>query len=450
MDRSGKENRMGTAPVLPLIFKMSLPAIFSMLVQALYNIVDSMFISWYAEEGLTAVSLAFPVQMLISAVGVGTAVGINSLISRRLGEKRQDEADSAASHGLVLAVLSAIPFMIFGLFFTRMFFASYSSNSLVVDYGVEYLSIATVFSFGILVEMAAEKTLQATGNMIYPMISKLIGSITNLILDPILIFGFLGIPSLGVKGAAIATVAGQILAMMFLLFMLFTRDHAISIRLKGFRFRWETIKNIYIVGLPSIVMQAIGSVANMGLNAILSGFSDMAVSVMGVYSKLQSFVFMPLFGLNQGVMPIMGYNYGARNKKRFTDTLKYATMIAVCIMALGTIIFWTIPRPLLGIFQASDEMLAVGVPAFRSISICFIPAAIGISFSTVFQAVGLGVKSLLVSLFRQLVFLLPLAYILAKVSLMAVWYAFPIAEAVSLVISIVFLKQVYNAKIKDM
>ena len=450
MDRSERALRMGTAPVLPLIFKMSLPAIFSMLVSALYNIVDSMFISWYAEEGLTAVSLAFPVQMLITAVGVGTSVGINSLISRRLGERRQEEADSAASHGIVLAVLSAIPFIIFGLFFTRPFFNAFTGDAMVVEYGVQYLSIVMICSFAILMEMAAEKTLQATGNMIAPMVSKLIGSVANLILDPILIFGFMGIPAMGVTGAAIATVAGQFLAMGFLVFTLFTKSHAVSIHLKGFRFNKDTVKNIYVVGLPSIVMQAIGSVASIGMNGILSGFSDMAVSVMGVYGKLQSFVFMPLFGLNQGLMPILGYNYGARNKKRFTDALKYAVIIAVCIMTFGTLLFFLFPRTLLSIFQASEEMMELGTIAFRAISVCFIPAAIGISTGTVFQAVGLGIKSLIVSLLRQLVCLLPLAYFLSKISLTAVWYAYPLAEVVSLAVTLLFLKQVYDSKIKPM
>ena len=450
MDRSERANRMGTAPVLPLIFKMSLPAIFSMLVQALYNIVDSMFISWYAEEGLTAVSLAFPVQMLITAVGVGTSVGINSLISRRLGEKRQEEADSAASHGLVLAALSSIPFIIFGLFFTRPFMQAFTDDQMVVEYGVQYLSIVMSCSFAILLEMAAEKTLQSTGNMISPMISKLIGSLTNLILDPILIFGFMGIPAMGVRGAAIATVAGQFLAMAFLCYNLFAKNHAVTVKLRGFRFNKNTVKNIYVVGLPSIVMQAIGSVASIGMNGILSGFSDMAVSVMGVYSKLQSFVFMPLFGLNQGLMPIMGYNYGARNKKRFTDALKYAVIIAVCIMAFGTLLFFLCPRMLLSIFQASEDMMELGTIAFRAISVCFIPAAIGISTGTVFQAVGLGTRSLIVSLLRQLICLLPLAYLLSRISLTAVWYAYPLAEVVSLAVTLLFLRQVYNSKIKTM
>ena len=442
---------MGTAPVLPLIIKMSLPAILSMLAQSLYNIVDSIFISWDSEAGLTAVSLAFPVQMLCSAVGVGTAVGINSLVSRRLGEQRQQDADNAATHGLILAALSSIPFIIFGLFFCEMFFSAYSSDPAVIAAGKDYLSVVTIFCFGVMIEMACEKTLQATGNMIAPMISKLIGTVTNIVLDPIMIFGLLGCPRMGAKGAAIATVAGQILAMAFMLTVLLKGKHAVHVGLRGFHFHGRTVKDIYIVGFPSIIMQAIGSVMTMGLNGILAGFSDMAVSVLGIYNKLQSFVFMPIFGLNQGVMPIMGYNYGARNKERTMATLRYATIIAALIMAVGTVLFWTIPDLLLEIFDASDEMLRVGVPAFHSISLCFIPAAFGIAFSTLFQAVGNGFKSMMVSLFRQLILLLPAAYILAKVGgLEAVWYAFPVAEAASLLISILFLKQVYNSHIKTM
>lgn len=450
MDNS-KATRMGTAPVLPLILKMSLPAILSMLAQSLYNIVDSIFISWDSEAGLTAVSLAFPIQMLCSAVGVGTAVGINSLVARRLGEQRQEDADNAATHGLILAALSSVPFILFGIFFSRMFFSAYSSDAAVIAAGKDYLSVVTIFCFGVMIEMACEKTLQATGNMIAPMISKLIGTVTNIVLDPIMIFGLLGCPRMGAKGAAIATVAGQILAMLFMLTVLLKGKHAVHIEFKGFRFHGRTIKDIYIVGFPSIIMQAIGSVMTMGLNGILAGFSDMAVSVLGIYNKLQSFVFMPIFGLNQGVMPIMGYNYGAQNKERTVATLRYATMIAALIMAVGTVLFWAIPDLLLEIFDASDEMLRVGVPAFRSISICFIPAAFGIAFSTLFQAVGNGFKSMMVSLFRQLILLLPAAYILAKVGgLEAVWYAFPVAEAASLLISILFLKQVYNSHIKTM
>ncbi len=450
MDNS-KATRMGTAPVLPLILKMSLPAILSMLAQSLYNIVDSIFISWDSEAGLTAVSLAFPIQMLCSAVGVGTAVGINSLVARRLGEQRQEDADNAATHGLILAALSSVPFILFGIFFSGMFFSAYSSDAAVIAAGKDYLSVVTIFCFGVMIEMACEKTLQATGNMIAPMISKLIGTVTNIVLDPIMIFGLLGCPRMGAKGAAIATVAGQILAMLFMLTVLLKGKHAVHIEFKGFRFHGRTIKDIYIVGFPSIIMQAIGSVMTMGLNGILAGFSDMAVSVLGIYNKLQSFVFMPIFGLNQGVMPIMGYNYGAQNKERTVATLRYATMIAALIMAVGTVLFWAIPDLLLEIFDASDEMLRVGVPAFRSISICFIPAAFGIAFSTLFQAVGNGFKSMMVSLFRQLILLLPAAYILAKIGgLEAVWYAFPVAEAASLLISIIFLKQVYNSHIRTM
>ena len=337
------ENKMGTAPVARLILSMSLPAMFSMLVQSLYNIVDSIFVAKIGESALAAVSLAFPIQTLMIAVAVGTGVGINSLISRRLGEGDRKAADRAASHGIILGAISWAVFALLGVFFSRPFFQMFSTNGAVIQAGADYLSIVTILSLGIFVEISVEKTLQATGNMIYPMIFQLIGAVINLILDPILIFGLLGFPAMGVAGAALATVLGQIISMIYSLYIVFRKDHEVTIRLKGFRFHARTVKDIYTVGAPSILMQSIGSVLNIGLNAILAGFSEAAVSVLGVYYKLQSFVFMPVFGLNQGVMPIMGYNYGARNRKRVLDALKWGCIIALCIMAVGCVLFMAFP-----------------------------------------------------------------------------------------------------------
>lgn len=441
---SATQNKMGTSPMLKLIVSMSLPSIFSMLVQSLYNVVDSMFVSWYSPDALTAVSLAFPIQSLLIAVAVGTGVGINSLVSRRLGEGRQEEASRAATHGILLGAFSWVIFALYGIFGTRAFFASFTENPVVFDMGVSYLSIVTIMSFGMLIEVNLEKTLQATGNMIYPMLFQLTGAVTNLILDPIMIFGLLGFPKMGVAGAALATVLGQILAMVFSLIVIFKKKHAIHITFKKFKFNWRAVRDIYAVGLPSIIMQSIGSFMTMGINAILVGFSEIAVSVFGIYFKLQSFVFMPVFGLTHGVMPIMGFNYGAKNKRRVMDALKFGSIIACGIMLLGTLLFWIFPKELLAIFNASEELYAIGVPALRLISLCFVPAAIGIIFSTLFQAVGMGARSLFISVLRQLVVLLPAAYLLSKIGLESVWYAFPIAETVSLAASLLIFASLYR------
>ena len=442
-----KENKMGTAPVFNLILKMSLPAMFSMLIQSLYNVVDAMFVSKINDNAFNALNLAFPVQTLMIAVAVGTGVGINSLVSRKLGEGKREEASNAASHGLVLGAINWLVFVILGVFFTKGFYQLFTNDSEVLRLACDYTYIVTILSFGVFIEVVLEKTLQATGNMIFPMLFQLTGAVTNIILDPIFIFVF----KMGIKGAAIATVIGQILAMIFSLIIIFTKNHEVHITLRKFRFNRKIVKEIYVVGLPSIVMQSIMSVLVAGLNKILAlANSNDAINVLGSYYKLQSFVFMPVFGLNQGVMPIMGYNYGAGNKKRLLSALKYGLAIAVAIMALGTIIFCAIPGLLLSIFNASSSMLEIGVPALRIISICFVFAALGIIFSTLFQAVGNGVYSLIVSVLRQLVIILPVAYFLSLIGLEYFWYAFPIAEVVSFVISILLFKRLYSKKIKNL
>ncbi len=438
--------KMGTAPMLPLIISMALPAMFSMLVQALYNVVDSYFVAQISEDALTAVSLAYPIQMLLIAFGMGTAVGINSLISRRLGEGNQEAADSAASHGVLLGILNWVIFALFGLFFTRSFFEAYTSAENIISMGSDYLSIVCIYSFGLFIEANFEKTLQATGNMIWPMIFQLTGAVTNIILDPIFIFTL----DMGVAGAAIATVIGQIAALVFSSIILLTREHAVKIHFRSFRFDWQTVKQIYIVGIPAIIMQAIGSVMTLAMNAILVAFSKTAVAVFGIYFKLQSFVFMPVFGLTQGLMPIMGYNYGARNRKRMISSLKIGCVIGLLIMAAGTVLFWAIPDQLLLIFEASDEMLRIGRPALQYISLCFMPAALGILSSTLFQAMGRGFYSLIVSILRQLVVLIPAAWLLSHISLTAVWFAFPIAEVFSLITSILLFLNLYRKIIRNL
>ena len=442
------ENKMGTAPVLKLVLTMSLPAMFSMLVQALYNIVDSIFVSRLGVNALAAVSLAFPIQTLLIAVAVGTGVGVNSLISRRLGEKDVDAADKAATHGLILGVFSWIPFLIFGLFFCRVYMSAFSKTAQVVDMGVDYLSIVCTLSVGCIVEIMVEKTLQATGNMIYPMLFQLSGAITNIILDPIFIFGYFGVPAMGVAGAAIATVIGQFVALAFSLIILFTKSHQVKITFKGFRFNGKTIKDIYAVGFPSIIMQAIGSVMVYGVNRILLPFTTTAATVFGAYFKLQSFIFMPVFGLNNGVIPIVAYNYGARKKARIMQTFRISLTAAACIMVAGTLIFQFFPGLLLSLFEPSEEMLTIGKTALRIISLSFPSAAIGIVCSGVFQALGSSFLSMIVSLTRQLFFLLPIAWLLSLSGrLELVWWAFPLAEIASLTLTIIFFRHIYRRRI---
>lgn len=444
------ENKMGTAPVGRLIAGMAVPAMFSMMVQAMYNIVDSFFVAKISQDALTAVSLAFPIQTLLVAFGVGTGVGINSLVSRRLGEGRREEANSAATHGLLLGLVNWALFAIFGLFFARPFIASFSNVPAVIEDGYRFVQIVCVFSFGVFVEINVEKTLQATGKMIYPMVFQLIGALTSLILDPIFIFGWFGVPAMGVPGAAIANVIAQCIALTVSLTVLFKKKHEVKISFKKFRPDFKIIKDIYAVGIPTIIMQSIASVMVMGMNLILVAFSETAVALFGVYFKLQSFVFMPVFGLMQGMMPILGYNYGARKQERMVQAIRIGLVVSGLIMAAGVVLFWAVPGPLLLIFAASPEMLQIGIPALNIISLCFIPAAVGITFSTVFQALGKGIYSLSVSLLRQLVILLPAAFLLSHLSLRAVWYAFPAAEVFSLIASLLLFRYVYRSSIKSM
>lgn len=444
-----KENKMGVAPMLPLIFSMSLPAMFSMLIQSLYNVVDSIFVSKLSEKSLTSITLAFPIQILIISIAVGTAIGLNSYISRKLGEHNQEDANRAATHGIYLAIISSIVFIFIGLFAVKPFVSTFTSDSEIFYQAVSYLQVVSICSVFVFLQINFEKTLQGTGNMLYPMLFQLSGAITNIILDPILIFGLFGAPRLGVTGAAIATVIGQSFAFLFSFYIIYTKEHDVHINIKKYSFNWNTVKEIYIVGFPSMMMQSIAAILIGGLNAILISFSSAAVSILGIYFRLQSFVFMPVFGLTQGLMPIMGYNYGARNKERMLNALKYGIYIALIIMTIGMIIFLMIPQILLSFFHASDEMLSIGIPALRTISISFPIAAIGILLSSFFQALGIGKYSLYVSFMRQLLIILPLAYILSKIStLNAVWSAFWIAELVATLNSIFLFKKLYENRIK--
>lgn len=443
-----KENKMGVLPIPKLLITMSLPIIISMFVQALYNVIDSMFVAKLNEEALTAVSLAFPVQNLIIAVGVGTAVGVNALLSRRLGEHRFEEANQFARNGIFLAVLSYLLFAVIGIFCSHTFFAVQTDNTRIVTYGTSYMTVVTVLSFGVFIEIMMERLLQATGKTIYTMLSQGAGAIINIILDPILIFGLFGFPRMEVAGAAVATVVGQICAACISILFNVFRNREISINMKQFRPQLHIIKEIYQIGVPSIIMQSIGSVMTFGMNKILLVFSSTAAAVFGVYFKLQSFIFMPVFGLNNGMIPIVSYNYGARNKKRIIHTVMLSTGIAVGIMALGTLLFQTIPDKFLLLFDASEHMLEIGIPALRIISISFVLAGYCIVISSMFQALGNSSYSLLMSLVRQLFVLLPVAFLFARLfGLSAVWWAFPISELASLILCTCLLFRVYRKKI---
>ena len=436
------ENKMGTMPIGRLVFNMSLPMMISMLVQALYNIVDSIFVAKLSENALTAVSLAFPLQTLIIAVATGTGVGVNALLSKSLGAHKYDEANKIGINGAVLYAFSYVIFLILGLTIVKPFYMSQIGNADVeiMDMGVSYLSTVMIFSFGIFAEIFFERVLTSTGRTIFSMTSQLCGAITNIILDPIMIFGLLGFPKLGATGAAVATVVGQCVAAVVAFVCNHKFNHDIKLSFKGYSPDFKIMGTIYAIGIPSIIMQSIGSVMTYSMNRILIGFSSTAAAVFGVYFKLQSFFFMPVFGLNNGITPIIAFNYGAQNRKRMVKTIKVSLITAFCLLFVGFACFEFIPQVLLGMFSASDDMLKIGVPALRIIGVHFLIAWFCIIVGTVFQALGKAVFSMIVSIMRQLVVLIPAAYILSKLGgLHAVWWAFPIAEVISFTVSTLFL-----------
>lgn len=446
MAETKQENKMGVMPVNKLLISMALPMIISMLVQALYNIVDSIFVSRICEDALTAVSLAFPVQNLMIAISSGTGVGVNALLSRSLGAKNQEAADKAAKNGIFLAICSYLVFLILGLTACNLFFRTQTDSATIIAYGDTYLSICMICSFGMFIQMMFERLLQATGRTIYTMFTQGTGAIINIILDPILIFGMFGLPKLGIAGAAVATVAGQIIASVMAVFFNFKFNTDVS--LKGrFRPSGHIIGQIYSVGIPSILMMSISSVMVYGMNRILIAFTPTATAVFGVYFKLQSFIFMPIFGMNNGMVPIIAYNYGACKPDRIKKTIALAMVYAECIMLIGLLVFKLKPDLLLSFFNASPEMLAIGEPALRTISWSFLVAGICIISSSTFQALGNGLYSLAISFGRQLVVLLPAAYLLSLTgNIHAVWWSFPIAEVASLALSLTFMYKI-NQKI---
>lgn len=444
-------NKMGYMPVGKLTMAMSWPAMLSMFIQALYNIVDSIFVATISESALTAVTLAFPIQMLMIALAVGTGVGVNSLIARRLGAHRFDEANSAASHGLRLSLINWLVLALFAIFLAKPYIEIYTSTPYILYEGTLYLQIVTGASLFLFLQISTEKILQATGNMIIPMICSLTGAIINIVGDALLIFGLAGFPKMGLLGAAIATIFGQFVATGLGFFFLFAYKHEVKIKLRTFKWDKAIIRDIYLVGLPAIIMQAIGSLMLFMINWILAGYSETAVAVMGAYFRLQSFVFMPLFGLNQGAMPIIGYNFGARNRERLMQSYFFSLKIAIGITIFGMILFLTCPSQLLGIFSASEGMLEIGVPALRIISLVFIPAAFGIISSTLFQATGHGLISLGQSLIRQLVGIVPLAYLLVYLfGLEGIWWAWPLAELLSVVYTLIFVRRLYKKELASL
>ena len=437
-----QENKMGTMPVNKLLISMSLPMIISMLVQAMYNIVDSVFVAQISENALTAVSLAFPLQNLMIAFAGGTAVGVNALLSRSLGEKNQDHVNQTAVNSVFIFLVTAVIFMIAGLTLSNLFFNVQTTNTEIVNAGTQYSMIVVGCSIGLFCQFLFERLLQATGRTLFTMVTQGLGAIINIILDPIFIFGLCGFPKMGVAGAALATITGQIIACLLALFFNLKFNHDIHFKFKRFRPNAHIVKQIYSVGIPSIIMQSIGSVMTFGMNTILITFSTTATAVFGVYFKLHSFVFMPVFGLNNGMIPIIAYNLGAKQKKRMFDTIKLAMIYATGMMIIGVIFFETIPQTLLGFFNASEAMIKIGTPALRIIAIHFIFAGFSIVCSATFQAVGKGTYSLLTSLIRQLLVLLPCAYVLSLTgNLDLIWLCFPIAEIFSAVTSFILMKR---------
>lgn len=441
-----KENKMGIMPINRLIITMSLPMMASMLIQALYNVVDSMFVARINEEALTALSLAFPMQNFMIAVGSGTGVGVNALVSRFLGEKRFKEANQGANCGIFLALLSAIVFSIICFTSSKWIFIFQKADEVITQYGTEYMTICGGLCFGMFAQFIFERLLQCTGKTVYSMITQMTGAIINLILDPIMIFGYFGFPAMGVRGAALATIIGQMCAAVLALIFNITVNHELKLGIREiFHPIGRVIGKIYSVGVPSIIMASVGSVMTFGMNNILMKFTSTAATVFGAFFKLQSFVFMPVFGLNNGMIPIISYNYGARKKQRLRQAIRLGILYAVGIMLIGFLVIQVFTKPLLMIFKPTAYMLELGIPAIRIISCSFIFAGFSIAGSAIFQAFSKGFLSMTISIVRQLLVVLPVAYVFSLFGQVGlVWWSFPIAEVVAVVMSTLFLIKVYR------
>lgn len=448
-----KENKMGTMPLGKLLLNMALPMVMAMVVQALYNVVDSLYVSKISESAVTALSLAYPVQNILIGFATGIGVGVNSILSKSLGEHDQEHANYAAGNGIILVGITTVLFLLFGIFYSRPFFEMQSTVQETVDGGTDYLTICCCLSLGIFVEVLGERLLQSSGRTFYTLITQGSGAVANIILDPLFIFGFepLGIPAMGLAGAAVATVLGQWLAALLTIIFNLKYNPEVQFGLKYLKPMGQSLKPILTVGIPSVVMVGVGSLMNFAMNQILQGFSETATGVFGIYYKLQSFFFMPLFGINNATISIMAYNYGARNAQRITGTLKLANITALIVMLVGLLIFQLAPNTLLGMFNPSEEFLRIGVKALRIISWHFPLAAIGIAVSASFQALGNGIYSTITSVCRQLLVLLPVAYLLSLTGeVVNVWWAFPIAEVISLTVSLLLYARIYRQKIKPL
>lgn len=456
MSTEQTQNKMGTMPVRKLLISMSLPMMASMLVQALYNIVDSIFVSRVSEAALTAVSISFPIQNLMISLGVGIGVGVNALLSKSLGEGNQKHAQRIALQGIFIELICCLIFILIGFFAMDVFFRGQTNDAEIIALGKDYLSICCIFSVGLFAQLIFERLLQATGRTMLSMISQCTGAITNILCDPLLIFGVpaLGIPAMGVTGAAIATVFGQIVGGIVAIVLNVRKNKELRFAVRGFRVEGKVCGSILYIGIPSAIMGSIGSFMTYGVNKILFAFGEIgktAAAVFGIYFKLQSFVFMPVFGLNNGMVPIVSFNYGARRADRILQTVRLSAIYAVSIMVVGMAVVQLIPGQLLLLFDASEHMLRIGVPALRIISLCFVFAGFSIVCSSVFQALGNSFFSMIMSITRQLAVLLPAAYVLAHtIGLEAVWYAFPIAEVFCLVIAVLMLRHTYYKVIKPL
>ena len=446
-----QENKMGVMPIGKLLYNMALPMIISMMVQALYNVVDSIYVSQVSESAVTALSLAFPVQNMQIGFAVGIAVGVNSLLSKSLGEKNQLSANYAAGNGIFLVLVSVAIFMLFGLFGARPYFEMQSTVTETVESGTAYVRICCLFTVGCFAQILGERLLQASGRTVYAMISQLTGAITNIILDPIFIHGKFGIPAMGVAGAAVATVIGQWIGAAVCIYFNIKRNPDVELGLQYLRPRKAAMNPILAVGVPALIMNSIGSVMNFGMNWIFQGFTETATGVFGIYYKLQSFFFMPLFGINNATISIIAFNYGARKPQRMTKTLKIACATAFGIMVFGLAAFQLLPELLLSLFNPSEEFLSIGVKALRIISIHFPVAAFCIVLGACFQALGNGIYSTIVSLCRQLLVLLPVAYLLSLTgNVNNVWWSFPVAEVVSATVTVILFRRLYLNKIRPL
>ncbi|MCI5774197.1 MAG: MATE family efflux transporter [Erysipelotrichaceae bacterium] len=438
-----EENKMGTMEMKKLIITMSFPIMISMLIQALYNIVDSMFVARVSQAALAAVSLCYPIQMIIIAVACGTGVGINALLSRYLGEKNFIKANNVAMHGIFLALINWLIFLVLGLFGSKLFLQLFSNDPTITNMGVSYMQICTIFSVGVFVQITYERIMQATGNTIYNMIIQGVGALVNIILDPIFIFGLFGIPAMGVTGAAIATVIGQLIAMLLGIFITQFKVKEVTISLRKWRLDVHIIKKIYTIGIPAILMQSIMSFMTVFMNMILVNFSELAVSVFSIYYKLQQFVFMAVLGMTNALVPIIAFNYGAVKPERIKAAIKFSLLLSCLIMIVGTIIFQLWPEELLFLFDAEANMLSIGVPALKIISISFVFAGISMVLCSIFQALAKANDSLIITLLRQLVLLIPLTAFLAKTyGLNVAWWAFVITEVICAICSLIFLKNI--------